>query len=144
MDQRDSVARELKILMNKVNRKAESCIPPELKREATEMQGRVLGYLFHNRERPVFQRDVEAEFSITRATASKMLTLMEKNGMITRSGVAGDARLKKLELTEKSLVHMKKIRQGMLDFEHMLLQGFTPEEKASLLFLLRKVEKNVE
>lgn len=144
MRREDSVARELKILMNKMNRAAESSIPPELRREATEMQGRVIGFLYCHQDRDVFQRDVEAEFSVTRATASKMLTLMERNGLITRSAVAGDARLKKLEPTEKALNHARRIHQGMLAFDRRVTRGFTPEERQTLLTLLRRIEKNVE
>lgn len=138
------VAHQLKVVMNKVNRRAEACVPPELRREVTERQGRVIGFLYHNRNRDVFQKDVEAEFSITRATASKMLSAMERNGVITRSGVEGDARLKRLRLTEKGVDHVKRIQMGMRQFEQMLTRGMTREEQQTLLRLLRKLEENVE
>ncbi|MCI2055767.1 MAG: MarR family winged helix-turn-helix transcriptional regulator [Oscillibacter sp.] len=144
MEPTESIARELKILSNKLNRKAEASLSPHLKCEVTEMQGRVVGFLFLNQNRDIFQKDVEAEFSITRATASKMLTAMEHGGLITRCGVAGDARLKKLVLTEKSMHHMAKIRQGMIRFEEELTCGLTQEERATLLTLLRKLERNLE
>lgn len=144
MKRTESIARELKILSNKLNRRAEAVIPPHLRCEVTEMQGRTIGFLWHNANRDIYQKDVEAEFSITRATASKMLTMMEKNGLITRSSVAGDARLKKLELTEKALHHMTKIHQGMIDFEAELTRGLTAEEKAVLMDLLHKLERNVD
>ena len=135
---------QLKVVMNKINRRAEASIPQELKREVTERQGRVIGYLCRNQDRDVFQRDVEATFSITRATASKMLTAMERNGLITRSGVEEDARLKKLQLTEKGIDHVKRIQVGMWQFEQMLTRGMTSEEQETLFRLLRKIEENVE
>lgn len=144
MQRMDSVGRELRILHNKINRYAEAEIPPELKKNITKMQGRVIGFLYCNRNRELFQRDVEAEFFITRATASKMLSLMEKNGLITRSGVAGDARLKKLELTEKAVRHLQEIHRCMIQLEQILTRGLTDEEKKALLSLLRKIEQNVE
>ena len=144
MEKPEYVAHELKIVINKVNRCAEASMPRELKRMVTEKQGRVLGFLYHNRGRDVFQRDVEAEFSITRATASKMLSSMEQNGLITRSGVAGDARLKKLALTEKSAACIEKIQPGMRQFESMLTRDMTEEEQETLIRLLRKIQKNVD
>jgi len=140
----DSVGRELKILNNKLNRRAEAEISSSLKQSVTEMQGRVIGFLYRNRDRSIFQRDVEAEFSITRATASKMLSLMERNGLVTRSGVPGDARLKKLELTEAAIRRFQEIHQGMVRFEQTLTRGFTAEERKTLLELLRKLERNVD
>ena len=140
----DSVGRELKILNNKLNRRAEAEISSSLKQSVTEMQGRVIGFLYRNRDRSIFQRDVEAEFSITRATASKMLSLMERNGLVTRSGVPGDARLKKLELTEAAIRRFQEIHQCMVRFEQPLTRGFTAEERKTLLELLRKLERNVD
>ncbi len=144
MQYHKSVAHMLKITANTANRCAEASIPPELRREVTESQGRVLGYLYLNRDRDIFQKDVEAAFSITRATASKMLTAMERSGLITRSGVAGDARLKKLTLTEKALTHVKRLHAGMRHFEQVLTRGMPQEEQSLLIRLLQKVERNAE
>ena len=92
----------------------------------------------------MFQRDVEAEFSITRATASKTLSAMERGGLICRRSVAEDARLKRLELTEKAMEHMHRIHRGMAEFERELVRGMTEEEQRTLLALLEKVERNAE
>ena len=101
-------------------------------------------FLYGSRERDVYQKDVEAEFSVTRATASKMLSLMERNGLITRTGVAGDARLKKLALTEKSEALSLRMRQGMEEFEQNLTRGLSASERETLLRLLKKLEQNAE
>ena len=138
------VAHQLKIVMNKVNRYAEASMPLEVKEEVTERQGRVLGYLDRNQDRDIFQKDVESAFCITRSTASKMLSAMEQSGLITRSGVTGDARLKKLALTEKALAHIQLLRSGMQDLEQTLTRGMTEEDKEAFLRLLGMVERNVE
>ena len=46
MQYHKSEAHMLKITANTANRCAEASIPPELRREVTESQGRVLGYLY--------------------------------------------------------------------------------------------------
>ncbi len=69
----------------------------------TGIQGRVLGYLYDHREQDLFQRDLERAFHVSRSTATGLLQLMERNGLITRSPVPYDARLKKLCLAEKAL-----------------------------------------
>ena len=144
MEKQLTVAHQLKIAANKTTRLAEASIPAEVRRDVTPVQSHIVGYLYHNRERALYQRDVEAEFSIGRATASKLLTAMERNGLIRRSAVAGDARLKRLELTDKALAHMEQIRIGLEQLEDRVTRGMTEEEKATLIRLLQKVERNAE
>ena len=140
----ESITRELKILNNKIKRAADASIPPDLKQDITQMQSRILIFLSHRKGQDIFQRDVEAEFSITRATASKILTSMERGGLITRSAVESDARLKKLGLTEKADIISEKMRQNMIRFEESLTWNLTAEERKTLLTLLRKLERNLD
>jgi MarR family transcriptional repressor of mepA len=140
----ESITRELKILNNKIKRAADASIPSELKDEVTEVQCRVLGFLIHHADRDTFQRDVEADFSITRATASKLLAGMEHAGLITRSAVSGDARLKKLEPTARGTAIFSRMREGMMAFEESTTENFSPEERKTLLSLLRKLEENLD
>ena len=144
MEKRLAVAHQLKIAANKTTRLAEASIPAEVRRDVTPVQSRIVGFLYHNRDRALYQRDVEAEFSINRATASKLLTAMERGGLIRRSAVAGDARLKRLELTDKALAHMEQIRLGLNRLEDCVTRDMTEEEKETLIRLLQKVEHNAE
>ena len=73
----------------------------------TPMHGWIMEYLYRHSETPVFQRDIEREFSITRSTVTNILQLMERKGYITRQSVAQDARLKQLVLTEKGRQFIK-------------------------------------
>lgn len=68
--------------------------------EITVMHGWILGFLYDNEERDIFQKDIESEFSIARSTVTCIVKLMEKKGYIKRESVEQDARLKKLVLTE--------------------------------------------
>ena len=143
MECRRSVCHEMKILNNMLKRHADARVAELFGQDITNMQGHVIGFLYHNEHRPIYQKDVEAEFSVTRATTSKMLTLMEKNGLIVRSTVTYDARLKELRLTEKSLDYAHKVRGGLDAFETSVTQTLTEEEQETLLRLLRKLEDNV-
>ena len=58
----------------------------------------VSDFLYDNRDREIYQKDVEKEFFINRATASKMLSLMEEKHLIRRTEATEDARLKRIEL----------------------------------------------
>ena len=41
----------------------------------------VIDYVTDNSDKDIYQKDIEAEFSINRATASKMLSLMEEKNL---------------------------------------------------------------
>ena len=111
---------------------------------ATHMHMMVLGYLFENQDRDIFQKDLEKEFSVRRPTATNMLKRMEKQGLITREPVPGDARLKKLVLTKKAVEFSNGIKRKTDDFEKKLINGLTDEEIGAFLSAIEKMKKNLE
>ena len=69
----------------------------------TGVQSRVIYYILaHCKEGPVYQRDIENAFSLSRSTATGILQLLEKNGIILRESVSNDARLKSLVPTRRA------------------------------------------
>ena len=60
----------------------------------------VLDFLYEHPDQPICQRDIEDEFFINRATASKMLRLMEDKQLIRRTVSGQDRRLKTIELLD--------------------------------------------
>lgn len=90
----------------------------------------VVDYLFHMElsQTTVFQKDIEAEFSINRATASKMLTLMEKKKLIKRTNYASDSRLKQIELEPYGLELQKMCYHIREEIERELTAFLTEEE----------------
>jgi len=91
--------------------------------DLTRMQRFTLGFLHHNSDREIYQKDLEAEFAISRATASNMLAVMERKGLIKREPVEHDARLKKVVLTERARKMHTQIKQDILETEEMLTKG---------------------
>ena len=62
----------------------------------------IIMFLARNRDREIYQHTIEQKFCITRSTASRVLALMEKKGLIARESVAHDARCKRIVLTDKA------------------------------------------
>ena len=110
----------------------------------TGTHGWVIGYLYNNRHRDIFQKDFEKEFDIRRSTASKILSLMESNELIVRENVSGDARLKKITLTEKALEVQSVVEKAFSRMEEKIKEGITDEELAVFFRVLDKVNKNME
>lgn len=63
------------------------------------------------------------KFSITRSTASRVLSLMEKKGLITRESVERDARVRKIVLTAQGEQIARDLRSDAALLENTLMQG---------------------
>jgi len=110
----------------------------------TPMHGWIVEYLYRNQDHPVFQRDIEREFSITRSTVTNILQLMEKKGYIERQSVPQDARLKMLVLTEKGQLFHEKTMLALRQTDEFVAGLLTEEENAELLRLLNKLKAGLE
>lgn len=115
-----------------------------LDEEMSSTNARIIRFLSANEESDVYQKDVEKEFGITRSTASRVLVLMEQKGLIIRSGVEHDARLKKLTLTEKSRHFSDMMRENGREADEQLLSGFSPEEREQLFGFLDRMSENMK
>ncbi len=112
--------------------------------EMTGTHGWALRYFHQNRDKDIFQRDFEKEFDIRRSTASNILALMEKNGLIIREGVPYDARLKKITLTQKAVDVHQKVEDAFCKMEEDISRGINEKELDAFLETLDKIKKNVE
>ena len=111
--------------------------------EPTRMQCATLHYLRIHPEEDVFQKDLEAAFSISGATATNILKVMEKEGLITRIPMEKDARLKKLEMTEKGIQYDKAALANVVRLEEGMEKGFTEEELAIFREYLDRLTQNI-
>lgn len=109
----------------------------------TGNNGWIIGYLADHSDRNIFQKDIEEHFTITRSTASKVLTLMEQKGLIKRCAVEQDARLKRIVLTDKAWEIRKMMMQDGEALERVLTDGLEEEEIDALHRSLRKMRENL-
>ena len=112
--------------------------------QATPMHGWIIGYLYRHRDTPVFQRDIEREFSITRSTVTSILQLMERKGYIQRLSVTQDARLKQLVLTREGADFHEKTVLSFHQMDEYVTGLLTEEENAQLLRLLNKLREKLQ
>ena len=99
--------------------------------------------LEHGQDGPVFQRDVEAAFNLSRSTTTNILQLMEKNGIIRREGVDYDARLKRLVPTEKAVQMEEQVRKCARLLEQRITRGLTDEQRAQFLHTAACMAENL-
>ena len=111
----------------------------------TGVQSRVMHYILeHYQSGPVFQRDVEEAFELSRSTTTNILQLMEKNGIIRRESVACDARLKSLVPTEKAGSIDNKVRDCVIEIEEVLTRGISQEQVQQFLATAKRMSANLD
>ncbi len=75
---------------------------------------------------------------------TNMLKSLEKNGYIVRTPMENDARLKRIELTQKALDHENRVRENIMVIEEAMHEGFSKEEFNMMLGFLDRVIDNME
>lgn len=144
MEEKSLIGHEIMIFSNLIKRYMNANASANHIEELTGMQGLMIKYIYNHDSQEVFQRDIEKKFNIRRSTATGMLQLMEKNGLIERSSVSYDARLKKLKLTPKAIESHLIIEKSIEDFEIKMRQGLSEEEINCFLKTIRKIRSNID
>jgi DNA-binding MarR family transcriptional regulator len=115
------------------------------KNKLTIEQVKIIRYLYKNRvEKYVYQKDIEKEFDIKRSSVTNILQNMEKKHLILRSIDEKDARVKKVELTEKGQMMSSELTGYIEHLEEILVEGMTEEEKDLYLILIKRSIENIK
>ena len=144
LEDKKRIGRRLRILNNLVRRRIDNSCTKKKIDDMTGTNGWIIGYIDRNGDRPVYQRDLEREFGITRSTASKVVILMEKKGFISHVSAPHDARLKQLVLTERSREIVSMMNEDAQRNEKKLTAGFSEAELAELRSYLDRMIANME
>lgn len=135
---------EIRLINNLIKGVVSRTHPDTGVRPQTQLQAGILGYLYHKKEQPVYQKNIEEEFNISGATATNTLRVMERNGLLTRCAMDKDARLKRIMLTEPAKKGHRLAEAHMEMMEEKMMQGIERAEREELLRLLAVVRENLE
>ena len=94
--------------------------------DITFIQSQVIFYILnHWQEAPVFQRDIEQVFSLSRSTATGILQQLEEKRLLRRESVESDARLKSLVPTGRAAQLDAEVRACLRQTEEVLTRGLS-------------------
>ncbi len=144
MEQKRRLAFTLRVMHNRIKNIIRQSAQRFEQAPGSQLQGGILGYLYRHQEQPVYQKDIEKEFCISRATATNTLQVMERNGCIVRRSLDKDARLKRIQMTEEALQHHRQVEEHIDRMDRQRLRGMSGQETAELYRLLDIVMKNLE
>lgn len=108
--------------------------------------GWIIAYLYdmETQGKNVYQRDFERDFGITRSTASKVLTLLEKKELLKRTQAEHDGRMKRIALTDNSRKLSREIGERSAEMERQLKKGFSEIELEMFYGFLNRIMENLE
>lgn len=110
----------------------------------TGQQGRIIGYLWFNRDRDINQKDIEQEIGIKGSSVTSLIQNLEKQGFITRVRDKKDARNKFLVLTKKGISLHEVLFKQINKIEAQLLKDMDEDQKKAFLMGLQTALKNIE
>lgn len=133
--------RELALSLNRLmDKEAEKLAITNLKGP----QAMVLKFIKDNPEKIVYQKDIEEELCIRKATASQLINRMEKNGFINRVTVSKDKRYRQLVITEQGKNSLSKIDHLIDRTEKKMKSDLSSEELTTFFNLLGKIKKSID
>ncbi len=112
--------------------------------EVTIMHGWIMGYLHRNEDKDIYQKTIESEFGICRSSVTSLVKLMEKKGYIRREAVPGDARLKKIVLTDEGRATAIRVKETLDSMELDILKGISQEELQTYFAVADKIKNNLD
>ena len=110
----------------------------------TPSQCRIMGFIMDKGDKPVYQKDIEAEFNIRRSTATRLLQAMEHKNLIMREPEENDGRLKRIRLTKKAMERSREVLDRISCIERQLVEGITAEEMKVLHSVCQRIRQNAE
>ena len=106
-------------------------------RDLTQEQSFVLGYL--QRSPGAIQRELAEVTRTSAASVSSLLQGLERRGLVERRPDADNARTKRVHATEAGTALIAGFEDAMYALDDEILAPLTPDERATLHDLLRKV-----
>ena len=133
---------EIKVLSRLLKREFDASEEKSKIESITSSNGSVIGFIALSTT-DVYQKDVEAHFSVRRSTASRMLGTLEEKGLIRRESVESDARLKKIVLTDEVWELHRYVSGAISRIVENATLGIDENELESFYKTLEKIKENL-
>lgn len=141
--EKQKIGFRVRVVSNLLRRYIDNMIAVKHDGKFTRMQGWIIGFIGRRNGKDVFQKDIEEEFTIRRSTATAILQRMEKNGLLTRTSVDFDARLKKIQLTPTAIAEHERIQNEIEEFEEKLADQIDKDDLAAFFRVLDQIEEKL-
>ncbi len=134
----------LKELNQAVHRMVERVVAGTVDVSVTPTQLWIIQFLSKRGDQKTYQKDLEKEFLVRRATVSGLLRRMEKAGLLVRTVADGDARSRLLELTPRAIDIHNRVENTLAQLEKELEKGIKPTERDVFMKVVAQIQDNAK
>lgn len=92
----------------------------------------------------LLQKDLAAHAHVEQPTMAALLVRMERDGLITREPHPGDKRASQISLSAKAKARLPSAKERLGEVAEQATSGFSEDERATLVALLRRVVSNLD
>ncbi len=110
--------------------------------QPTQME--IIAYILENKNKKVYQKDLEKVLHLSRATVSSVLITMEKNNLIKRITDSNDLRSKQVILNSDAKNMFSKAKEKIMEINNTLTKGLSREEVNLFLNVIDKMRDNID
>ena len=110
----------------------------------THSEGRIIHFLLKNMDRDIYQKDIQERFGIRASSASSQLKKLEKDGLVERVQVEGDARLKRIVPTKKLISQKDFIDERSRMLNERLVKGISDDDLETFTEVINRMIRNME
>jgi len=87
----------------------------------------------------ISQEGLAKRICVNKSTVTRQLGALEQNGFVLRHPDPGDRRILRVYPTEKAKLAYPRVMELRADWNRLLLEDFTPEERGALLHMLERI-----
>lgn len=89
-------------------------------------------------------KELEKELHVAQSTTAGIVSRLESKKLIESYGHESDRRIKSVRLSREGFEKCERADLKMNEADRRLTEGFTPQEKETFLYLLKKSRDNLE
>lgn len=108
------------------------------------LQVEVITYLIENKDRPIYQKDIEEKLNISKAAVSDVLNSMEGRGIITKEADACDARKKKIIISKSAIMTHDVMMKRLDSLNDSILDGISEDDLNTFYKVIEKLKENMK
>ena len=110
----------------------------------TPTQCQIIEYILNNKNKDIYQKDLEKVLNLRRATVSGVLHTMEKNGLIKRVTDESDTRTKKIILNEKIPERFNEYSKKIKKIENNIIKDISDKDLEIFLKVISQMKESMK
>ncbi|MDD6942140.1 MAG: MarR family transcriptional regulator [Bacilli bacterium] len=110
----------------------------------TPTQCQIIEYILNNKNKDIYQKDLEKVLNLRRATVSGVLHTMEKNGLIKRVTDESDTRTKKIILNKKIPKRFNEYSKKIKKIENNIIKDISDKDLEIFLKVISQMKESIK